>query len=73
MRRLLDSRVCWYLAGWMTTFRRSSSNISTSSSLVASALAILSNVSLGAPKIKSTGNTASDPYTMKNGVFPCRA
>ena len=44
-----------------------------SSSLVASALAILSNVSLGAPKIKSAGNTAFDPYTMKNGVFPCNA
>jgi hypothetical protein len=57
----------------MATFRRSSSNISTSSSLVASALAKLSNVSLGAPKIKSAGNTTSDPYTMKNGVFLCHA
>jgi hypothetical protein len=57
----------------MTTFRHSSSNMLTSSSLVASASAILSNVSLGAPKIKSTGNTASNRYTMKNKVFPCRA
>jgi hypothetical protein len=48
-------------------------NTSTSSSIVASASAILSNVNLGAPKIMSTGNTASDPYTMKNEVFPCRA
>jgi hypothetical protein len=57
----------------MTTFRRSSSNISTSSSLVASTSVMLLNVSLGAPKIKSAGNTAFDPYTMKNGVFPCKA
>jgi hypothetical protein len=57
----------------MTTFRHSSYNISTSSSLVSSALAMLLNVILGAPKIKSAGNTASDPYTMKNGVFPCKA
>jgi hypothetical protein len=56
----------------MTTFIRSSSNISTSYSLVASASPIPSNVSLGAPKIKSAGNTTSDPYTM-NKVFPCRA
>jgi hypothetical protein len=33
----------------------------------------IGHVYLGAPKIKSTGNTASDPYTMKNGVFPCKA
>jgi hypothetical protein len=50
----------------MTTFSRSSSNISMSSSLVASASAMLLNVSLGAPKIRFAGNTASNPYTMKN-------
>jgi hypothetical protein len=57
----------------MTMFKRSSSSMSTSSSLVAFASAMLSNVNLGAPKVRSAGNTASDPYTMKNGVFPCRA
>jgi hypothetical protein len=57
----------------MTTFSRSSSSVSMSSSLVTSASAMLLNVSLGAPKIRSAGNTASDPYTMKNGVFPCKA
>jgi hypothetical protein len=64
--RLIRLRVCWYLADWMTTFSRSSSNISMSSSLVASASAMLLNVSLGAPKIRFAGNTASNPYTMKN-------
>jgi hypothetical protein len=34
---------------------------------------MLSNVNLGALKIKSAGNTASDPYTMKNEVFAYRA
>jgi hypothetical protein len=53
----------------MTTFSCSSSSTSMSSSLIASASAMLSNVNLGAPKIRSTGNTASDPYTMKNGFF----
>jgi hypothetical protein len=54
-------------------FSHSSSSTLMSSSLVASALAILSKVSLGALKIISAGSTASDPYTRKNGVFPCRA
>jgi hypothetical protein len=49
----------------MTTFKRSSSRMPTSSSPVAFASAMLSNVNLGAPKIMSDGNTASDPYTMK--------
>jgi hypothetical protein len=57
----------------MTTFSRSSSSMSMSSSLVASASAMLLNVNLGAPKIRSASNTASDPYTMKNGVFLCNA
>jgi hypothetical protein len=55
----------------MTIFSRSSYNMSMSSNMVASASAMLLNVNLGAPKIKSTRNTAFDPYTMKNGVFPC--
>jgi hypothetical protein len=49
----------------MITFKHSSSNTSTSSSLVASASAMLSNVNLGASKIRFADNTASDPYTMK--------
>jgi hypothetical protein len=57
----------------MTTFSRSSSSGSMYSSLVASASAMLSNVNLGAPKIRSAGSTAFDPYTMKNGVFPYKA
>jgi hypothetical protein len=44
-----------------------------SSNLVASASTMLSNGNLGAPKIRSAGSTASDPYIMKNGVFPCKA
>jgi hypothetical protein len=57
----------------MTTFSRSSSSTSMSSNVVASASAMLSNVNLGVPKIRSAGNTASDPHNMKNVVFPCKA
>jgi hypothetical protein len=57
----------------MTTFGRSSSSTLMSSSLVASASAMLSNFNMGAPKIRSAGDTAFDPYTMKNEVFPCKA
>jgi hypothetical protein len=44
----------------MTTFSRFSINISMSSSLVASSSAMLLNVSLGGPKIKSAGNRKWD-------------
>jgi hypothetical protein len=57
----------------MTTFSRSSSNMSMSSSLFASASVMFSNVNLGAPKIRSACNIATDPYTKKNRVFSCKA
>jgi hypothetical protein len=57
----------------MTTFNNSSSSMSISLSQVASASVMSSKASLGAPNANSTGNTASDPYTMKKGVFACSA
>jgi hypothetical protein len=51
----------------------SSSIISISSSLVASAFDMSLKDNLSAPNARSVGNTAYDPCTMKNGVLPCNA
>jgi hypothetical protein len=47
--------------------------MSVSSSRVASGSVIFLKVSLGAMKARSASNNAFDPYTMKKGLFPCKA
>jgi hypothetical protein len=51
----------------------SSSSVSVSSSRDVLLFVMFLNINLGALNVKSAGNTAFDPYTVKNVVLPCSA